>query len=154
MTQETLPKSNIQKKANFKSNRRLILLLTCGVIFMFGFSYLLVPIFTFACKQLGINGKNALAPTVARPGMEADLSRTIKVEFTANVHGNFNFKFIPLTRHITIHPGEHKLIYFYAENKTGEEKTPLQFSLKNNRVYVRLRGDRYWLRFSKTQQGD
>lgn len=106
-----------------EKNKRLTLILTCGVIFMFGFCYLLIPIFNIVCKQAGINGKGANSAAIIAPGMQIDKSRTIKIELTTIVHGTLNFKFAPLIRHIDIHPGETKLIYFYAENNAGNEKT-------------------------------
>lgn len=118
----TRPLKNSQRHRSQK-NIKLTLFLVVGVILMFGFSYLLVPIFTFVCKQAGINGKGASSATIVSPNMKVDYSRTIKVEFTTVIHGGLNFNFFPLQRHLEIHPGESKLIYFYAENLTGDNKT-------------------------------
>lgn len=106
-----------------KSNKRLTIILVCGVLFMFGFCYMLVPLYDLICKKEGINGKSVKSAAVAAPGMKIDYSRTIKVSFLTTLHGNLKFKFIPLERHIEVHPGETKLIYFYAENQTGHELT-------------------------------
>ncbi|OGT53192.1 MAG: cytochrome c oxidase assembly protein [Gammaproteobacteria bacterium RIFCSPHIGHO2_12_FULL_42_13] len=107
---------------DLKKNNRLTWLLVGGVLFMFGFCYLLVPIFNIACKQLGINGKSASSPALIEPNMQIDKSRTIRVELTTTVHGTLNFKFVSLLHHVDVHPGETKLLYFYAENQTGNEK--------------------------------
>lgn len=123
---QSSPKPPLNKRVrdDFKrKNKRLTLILVCGVIFMFVFCYLLVPIFNIVCKQIGINGKSATSATKIAPGMQVDKTRTIKVEFTTGIHGKLNFKFIPLHRHIEIHPGETKLVYFYAENQAGKEMT-------------------------------
>lgn len=106
-----------------KSHKRLILILACGVLFMFGFCYMLVPLYQLICKQEGINGKSVLSAATVDPGMQVDTTRTIKVYFTTVLHNDLKFKFIPLQRTIEIHPGEKKLIYFYAENQTGTELT-------------------------------
>lgn len=106
-----------------KKNKRLTLILTFGVLFMFGFSYMLVPIYTFVCRQIGYNGKSASSPARMATNSHIDYSRTIRVDFTSFIHGNLGFRFIPLTQHLDIHPGEGKLIYFYAENQTGDGKT-------------------------------
>lgn len=106
-----------------KKNRRLTILLTVGVILMFGFCYLLVPLFQLICKKEGINGKGANAATIAPNDMKIDYSRTIRVDFSTTLHGDLKFKFIPLNKRIYIHPGEKKLIYFYAENQSGRELT-------------------------------
>lgn len=105
------------------SNLKLTLILTLGVIFMFGFCYMLVPLYNLICKQEGINGKTALTRTIPAPGMKIDYGRTIKVDFSTSLHQTLNFKFIPLQKHLFIHPGETKLIYFYAENKTKKPMT-------------------------------
>jgi cytochrome c oxidase assembly protein subunit 11 len=104
-------------------HRKLLLILIAGVIFMFGFCYALVPIFNIVCKQIGINGKGVLTAAVIRPGMQEDKTRTIKISFATSMHGNLKFKFIPLQQHVYVHPGETKLIYFFAENQTGKGLT-------------------------------
>lgn len=124
--QEKIPAHRSLKKSgggDFHKHKRLTLILVFGVLFMFAFCYMLVPIFNLVCKQIGINGKSVTSATAIIPGMQVDKSRTIKIEFTTGIHGNLKFKFIPLHRHIEIHPGETKLVYFYAENQTGAEQT-------------------------------
>lgn len=106
-----------------KKNKRLTFYLVCGVIFMFGFCYMLVPFYNLVCKQFGYNGKSVRKAAAIAANMQVDYSRTIKVDFTTTLHGALRFKFVPLARHIEIHPGEKKLIYFYAENQTGGEIT-------------------------------
>jgi cytochrome c oxidase assembly protein subunit 11 len=106
-----------------KNHKRLTLLLVCGVLFMFGFCYMLVPLYDLICKKEGINGKSVRSAATVAPGMKVDYSRTINVTFSTSVHGSLKFKFIPLVRHITVHPGETKLVYFFAENQSGKELT-------------------------------
>lgn len=103
-----------------EKNKRLLVKLLIGVLFMFGFCYMLVPLYKLICQKEGINGKSVLSATTYDKNTKIDYSRTISVDFTTTLHGNLNFKFIPLSRHIDIHPGERKLIYFYAENHTGQ----------------------------------
>lgn len=114
---------NHNQRPNSKKNLRLTVILIIGVLAMFGFCYLMVPLYYIICKQTGINGKGANYASLITPGMAIDKSRTIKVEFASVIHGPLQFKFIPLHRQIEIHPGERKLIYFYAENQTGVGKT-------------------------------
>lgn len=102
-----------------KSKRnRVIFYTVLGIIGMFGFSYLMVPLYTLVCKNIGINGRTGEGPDKAIVGMKPDLSRTIDVEFTATVHGDLPFEFRPLIRHLKVHPGESRLVYYYAVNKT------------------------------------
>jgi cytochrome c oxidase assembly protein subunit 11 len=90
---------------------------------MFAFCYALVPIYQIVCKREGINGKSASTPSVIDPNMQVDKSRTIKVYFSTTLHASLGFKFIPLQRMVEVHPGERKLVYFYAENLTGHDIT-------------------------------
>jgi cytochrome c oxidase assembly protein subunit 11 len=93
------------------------------VLFMFGFCYALVPIYQLVCKREGINGKAANTASVMNPNMKVDKSRTIKVVFSTVLNHGLKFNFVPLEHSIEVHPGEGKLIYFYAENQTGQEMT-------------------------------
>ncbi|SRR5579883_62248 len=106
-----------------KSHKRLILILVCGVIFMFGFCYMLVPLYELVCKKEGLNGRGVRSASVMEANMKVDMSRTIKVTFTTTLHNGLRFKFASLHTHLEIHPGESKLIYFFAENQTGNEIT-------------------------------
>lgn len=106
-----------------KSHKRLTVILLFGVLFMFGFCYMLVPLYELICKKEGINGKSGSSAALASAGMKVDKSRIIKVSFTTTLHSDLQFVFHPLNRHIEVHPGETKLVYFYAENKTGKEMT-------------------------------
>jgi cytochrome c oxidase assembly protein subunit 11 len=108
---------------NPKSHKRLVIILVCGVLFMFGFCYMLIPLYQLICKTEGINGKGANYAAKISASMQVDKSRTIKVFFSSSLHGNLKFKFIPLQHVVEIHPGETKLIYFFAENQSGKELT-------------------------------
>ncbi len=115
--------SSEDNKPSFKKHKRLTLILLCGVIFMFGFCYMLVPLYQLICKTEGINGKSGASASTVNPGMRVDKSRTIKVYFTTTLHGGLAFNFMPLQRAIEVHPGETKLVYFLASNLTGREMT-------------------------------
>lgn len=100
-------------------NKRLTLMLTVAVIFMFAFSYMLVPIFTFVCKQAGINGKGVMSAAKVDKNMQVDMSRSIRIDFASMLNGKFGFDFKPEQRSVTVHPGERRIIYYYAKNNTG-----------------------------------
>lgn len=84
---------------------------------------MMVPLYQLICKKEGINGRAARSVATVNETMAVDYSRTIKVDFITSLNNDLRFKFIPLQRQITIHPGERKLIYFYAENQTDKEIT-------------------------------
>jgi cytochrome c oxidase assembly protein subunit 11 len=106
-----------------QKHKRLTLKLLCGVFFMFGFCYMLVPIYKLVCQKEGLNGSGANVAALADANMRADKTRTIKVYFTTTLHGGLGFKFQGPKAFVEVHPGEGKLVYFYAENQTGKDLT-------------------------------
>jgi cytochrome c oxidase assembly protein subunit 11 len=110
-----LSESNQQIK---RKNKRLLWKLAAGILVMFGFCYMLVPIYNLVCKEAGINGRSNFQDTANAASM-IDQSRTITVTFLTTIHGNLPFKFKPLIHSITVHPGETKEVYFYAENESN-----------------------------------
>lgn len=84
---------------------------------------MLVPLYRLICQKEGINGASGKSAALISPTMQVDQSRVIDVTFATSTHGGLGFKFIPLQKHIQIHPGERKLVYFLAENKTGHDVT-------------------------------
>ena len=82
---------------------------------MFSFGYALIPIYKHICEMTGINilslserqvpGNGVAGKDVKVPSnTQVDKSRTITVEFDANVRGPWQFK--PAKRSIQVHPGE------------------------------------------------
>jgi cytochrome c oxidase assembly protein subunit 11 len=101
------------------TNKNLVIILSFVVVGMFGFGYMLIPIYNMMCKTLGINGKPL---NVAQPSDHSiDYSRTITVQFLASRNNYLPWKFHPLVKSIKIHPGENKAVAFYAENETGND---------------------------------
>lgn len=103
-------------------NKRLVIKLGLGVVFMFGFCYMLVPLYNLVCKQTGINGRSITRDAADRDVL-VDQSRTIDITFTTTLHGDLPFQFKPLIRHIRLHPGETRQVYFFIENDAGQDMT-------------------------------
>src|SRR4051812_18116577 len=98
-----------------RENLRMVGKLAVVAAGMFAFGYALVPMYRAICEMTGINilalselevpggasgGKNVRVPT----NSQVDTSRTITVEFDANVRGLWEFK--PALRSLQVHPGE------------------------------------------------
>ncbi len=87
---------------------------------MFAFGYALVPIYKHICEALGINilavsERNLPGQSKATPGnTQVDTSRTITVEFDANVRGPWRFK--PAQSSLQVHPGEMATVMYEFEN--------------------------------------
>ena len=66
-------------------NRRVLTRLLVVAGLMFGFGYAMVPMYQKFCEVTGIN--NLLNPDDPARNTQVDTSRTITVEFDANLHG-------------------------------------------------------------------
>jgi len=116
MIKETASKSS--------RNRRLALILSGVIIVMFAFGYALVPLYNTFCNILGINGKpNSSAISYDETQASVDQSRTITVEFIANIPTDTNWAFYPLTKKVRLHPGEMSQLAFFAQNHNDSTST-------------------------------
>ncbi|MDE2617979.1 MAG: cytochrome c oxidase assembly protein [Burkholderiales bacterium] len=103
-----------------RENAQMVGKLAIVVAVMFGFGYALVPIYKHLCEALGINilaigerevpGRGRAAPA----NTQVDASRTITVEFDANVRGPWSFK--PAQRSLQVHPGEMTTVMYEFQN--------------------------------------
>ena len=92
-------------------NRRMLGKLLVVTALMFGFGYALVPMYRTICEALGINVLSLSEQRVSggwsaakAPNTQVDLTRTVTVEFDANVRGPWEFK--PAKRSLQVHPGQ------------------------------------------------
>ena len=96
------------------ANRRIALQLGAMAVAMFGFGYLLVPLYDVFCELVGVGNKGLVqAATVT---IEPDLSRTVTVEFVANLPDGAQWEFRPTVARMQVHPGELAGTAFYARN--------------------------------------
>ncbi len=107
--QNQMPEQAKDKTA--RTVKKLVLV----VFAMFGFGFALVPLYDVFCDITGLNGKTNTSG-VAYTATRIDKSRLIKVQFiTRNAQG-VPWKFEPVINEINVHPGEMKLVKFYAKN--------------------------------------
>ena len=99
-----------------KNIHRLVLILSCMVMLMFGLCFALVPIYNKYCRTTGIN----TALTEAEYNQAPDFSRTITIELvtTNNENGPWDFK--ALTAKIDVHPGERTKVAFSVKNHSDK----------------------------------
>jgi cytochrome c oxidase assembly protein subunit 11 len=101
-------------------NRRLRVRLSVVALAMFGFGYALVPFYDAICSALGVN--DFLKADVRPANTQVDATRTVTVEFDANAH-NLPWRFRPLVRHISVHPGELATVEYEIANVRSEPVT-------------------------------
>lgn len=115
----------MKKQALENKNKKLLLKLGLGAVFMFGFCFMLVPIYTLVCKQAGLNGKiyqDGATPLPTGPTF-VDTSRDSIIHFTTATEQALGVEFKPMVSKIDIHPGANKEVFFLAKNNTGHDIT-------------------------------
>lgn len=104
-----------------RSNRQLVTRLVIMATCMFGFGFLLVPIYDVMCEITGIGGRTSETVAVIPAGIQADTGRTITVEFIAVVNEQAPWEFRPAVTSMEIHPGQLYDTTFYARNLADRE---------------------------------
>jgi cytochrome c oxidase assembly protein subunit 11 len=101
-------------------NRRTLVLGIIVAIAMFAFGFALVPMYNVLCSVTGLNGKTYNESVPLAPTSEIDYQRNVEVQFVTSTNGQLPWKFYPKTNNVSVHPGENKLVYFYAENVSDQ----------------------------------
>jgi len=113
------------KLSVLRDNWQMLAKLLVVVTLMFGFSYALVPMYRAICEALGINvltlseqrvsSGNWSGRKTEATNTQVDRSRTVTVEFDANVRGPWDFKAAQNT--MQVHPGELTTVMYQFRNK-------------------------------------
>jgi cytochrome c oxidase assembly protein subunit 11 len=86
----------------------------------FAFGWALVPLYNVLCSVTGYGDQTKLLQRV-KAIEHPDVSRTITVEFLADVASAGTFQFRPVVRTVRVHPGQLFTAEFYAKNLTGRD---------------------------------
>lgn len=97
-------------------NHRLGLKLAVLALAMFGFGYMLVPLYQGYCKATGMNGTSRRIDYGQAVTRKPDTSRWVTVEFVANTEGSLPWEFRPEVVSMKIHPGDLVMTRFHARN--------------------------------------
>jgi cytochrome c oxidase assembly protein subunit 11 len=109
-----------------RENLKMVAKLSVITAVMFGFGFALVPLYKAICEATGVNilarGENDVPTTLGAGGKgasalansQADMSRTITVEFDANARGPWAFK--PAQRSLQVHPGVLTTVMYEFQN--------------------------------------
>ncbi|MBT8090089.1 MAG: cytochrome c oxidase assembly protein [Gammaproteobacteria bacterium] len=110
-----------EEPKNLKSeNRALTGRLLLLAIAMFGFGFLLVPLYDVFCEITGFGGRtNATAAVVEEA---PDLSREIRIEFVTTVNSYAPFEFAADVDSMTVNPGKMYFATFTAKNLTKADR--------------------------------
>jgi len=103
-----------------QANRRLSTRLAVVAVAMFGFGFALVPFYEQICAALGVG---SLVEKGERPAnTQVDYSRTVVIELDSNAH-DLPWRFKPLVRHVSVHPGELMTVEYEVVNVRGAPVT-------------------------------
>ncbi len=101
-------------------NRQSVQRIVLVVIAMFGFGYLLVPLYDVFCEITGLNGKTGrIAEAEVAASFRPDTSRTVTVQFVASNSADMPWDFRPGVATMEVHPGQIYATYFVAANRTS-----------------------------------
>ena len=97
------------------ATRTMVLKLVALTVAMFGFGFLLVPLYEVFCDITGLGGRtsNEAATEVA---IAPDTSRMVRVEFVASVNSNGPWEFRPEVGSMMVHPGQMYTTTYWAKN--------------------------------------
>jgi len=105
-----------QQAKTQKTVKKLVLV----VFAMFGFGFALVPLYDVFCDITGLNGKTSNTAAAANED-GIDTSRTVTVQFLSRTAKGIPWQFEPMMNEIKVHPGEMKLVKFYAKNESTRD---------------------------------
>lgn len=96
-------------------NKQLFVKLVVIAVLMFGFGYALIPVYKQMCELMGINVlTQSDGLTVRDANTQVDKTRTVTVELDGNSQGPWRFR--PVQRSITVHPGELATVMYEVVN--------------------------------------
>ena len=90
---------------------------------MFGFGYVLVPLYNVFCDITGFNGRTKDATVAEAALIEVDENRLVSVEFDTNVRDGLPWLFEANRFDMSVHPGEMAEALFTLENKSDRTIT-------------------------------
>lgn len=102
-------------------NRSTVRKLVVVAVAMFGFGYLLVPLYDVFCELTGLNGKTGEISVSDADRLTIDTNRLITVEFDTNVNSELPWQFGAEKRTMKVHPGEVYEAIFHATNLSDRQ---------------------------------
>ncbi|MEO1573995.1 MAG: cytochrome c oxidase assembly protein [Pseudomonadota bacterium] len=100
-------------------NQLLVFGLSGIVVGMFGFGYLLVPLYDVFCEITGLNGKTANAAVVVTEA--PDETRWVTVEFMGTLNNGAPWEFRPTETSMKVRPGKAYVTEFFAKSRVNRE---------------------------------
>jgi cytochrome c oxidase assembly protein subunit 11 len=118
---DELQNSNNKDSTAITKNNQVIKKLVMIVFGMFAFGFALVPLYDVFCDITGLNGKTSTTAAAVYNVDQIDTKRIVTVQFISRTAQGIPWQFEPMVREIKVHPGEMKLVKFYAKNESTRD---------------------------------
>jgi cytochrome c oxidase assembly protein subunit 11 len=89
-------------------------------VVMFGFGYLMVPIYDVFCDITGLNGKTGSISAVEAREMQVDAERLVRVEFISSLNQQAPWEFKPDVSSMMVNPGKPYRTSYTAINQLDQ----------------------------------
>lgn len=106
----------VASRANATTLRKLLVV----AAIMFGFGFAMVPFYKKLCEVTGLN--NIIKPE-AVTNTQVDTTRSVTMEFDANVRSDLPWTFRPVQGSVRFHPGELVQVEFEVRNNSDRPVT-------------------------------
>lgn len=104
-----------------RENASLTAKLALMTLGSFAFGFALVPLYSVFCEVTGFGNQKALAQASTVTSQVPDDSRTVTVEFVAELPNVGSWEFRPVRASMQVHPGRLYRTDFIARNLTGHD---------------------------------
>jgi len=84
---------------------------------MFGFGYLMVPIYNVFCDITGLNGKTGTLSQAQAEELNVDEDRLVRVEFISTLNQQAEWEFSPVVKSMMVNPGKPYTTSYRAANQ-------------------------------------
>lgn len=114
---------NTEPHTNKRNETRLIIKLVLFPCVMFGFGFLLIPLYDVFCEITGLNGKFDLTATTEDQRLEQSISippRNLVLQFTSASDAQNIWQFHPAQTQLDIVTGQQYRTHFTLQNPTDE----------------------------------
>ena len=98
-----------------RQNTAMLKKLLVVTVIMFGFGFAMVPFYEHLCRIAGINNIGR-ADEVSNT--QIDTSRSVTLQFDANVRNDLPWTFTPVEKSVRFHPGELVQVTFEVRNNS------------------------------------
>ena len=88
---------------------------------MFGFGYLMVPIYNVFCDITGLNGKTGSIDQQQVEAIQVDEDRLVKVEFISSLNQAAQWAFNPTVKSMLVNPGKPYTTSYLAINQESRD---------------------------------